>query len=290
MSSLSEKDIGTAQKLFKTALTYYALESTNSKLRSNNCSRPDLPLNTGEEDLLQDLLTVPSKNSSKDAKTQVEHSSTKFSKSVNDDLFTEIDMPLEFQRFLKHFFIAKADSDSPIYEKDWSVSDIGTIDNLEQKKANPSATSTRNQKVKSLSKEFDIFASIRSEVGDIAYRAKESIMVGSLKNPVSTVIVEDTPSVETFEDFRTKIGKRLQQMTLADTSPAPKVISAYNELSVKHKHLNKEETLLGDISTSSPVKVTVSPNHFSMKGPWLEHTLAFHSMKANRGSISLVKP
>ena len=43
-------------------------------------------------------------------------------------------------------------------------------------------------------------------------------------------------------------------MTLADTSPAPKVISAYTESSVKNKHLNEEETLLEDSSTSSPVR------------------------------------
>ena len=33
----------------------------------------------------------------------------------------------------------------------------------------------------------------------------------------------------------------------------------------------------------SPVKVVVSPNHFSMTGPWLEHVLDFHFVK-NAGS------
>ena len=58
-----------------------------------------------------------SKNLCKDAETQVEQGSARLSESGNDNVVTEIDMPLEFQTFLKHFFIAKADSDSPIYEK-----------------------------------------------------------------------------------------------------------------------------------------------------------------------------
>ena len=79
-------------------------------------------------------------------------------------------MSLEFQQFLKHFFIAKADSDSPIYEKDWSVSDIGTIDNLDLVKVNPTL-SQQKQKVQSLSQESDVFARNCSELGDIAYTA-----------------------------------------------------------------------------------------------------------------------
>ena len=47
----------------------------------------------------------------------MEQGSARLSESGNDNVVTEIDMPLEFQTFLKHFFIAKADSDSPIYEK-----------------------------------------------------------------------------------------------------------------------------------------------------------------------------
>ena len=204
--SFSDKELATAEKLFKTAITNYALESPNSKFKSNHCSRPELPLDTEEEELLQDLLRVPSKNNCKDAETQVEQGSAKHSDSVNDNLVTEIDMPLEFQRFLKHFFIAKADSDGPIYEKDWSVSDIGTIDNLDLLKVNP-AFSQQNKKVQSLSQESDVFARIRSELGDIAFRAKESVIIESLKNPVSTTSVENTPAIETHEDFQTKLVK-----------------------------------------------------------------------------------
>ena len=74
-------------------------------------------------------------------------------------------------------------------------------------------------------------------------------------------------------------------MSLADTSPASKVISAYNELSVKPKYLHKEEAPLDISSASLPAKDTVSPNHFSMRGPWLEHALAFHSMKTEGSSL-----
>ena len=86
--------------------------------------------------------------------------------------------------------MAKADSDSPVYEKDWSVSDIGTIDNLESMKVCP-ASSHQKQKVNS-KQESDVFAQIRSELGDIAFRAKESVTVETLKQPS---IIENADSM-----------------------------------------------------------------------------------------------
>ena len=47
---------------------------------------------------------------------------------MSNDLVTEITMPMEIQRFSKHFAIAKTESFAPIYEKEWSVSEMGTID------------------------------------------------------------------------------------------------------------------------------------------------------------------
>ena len=38
-------------------------------------------------------------------------------------------------------------------------------------------------------------------------------------------------------------------------------------------------------SDTPSVKVTVSGNHFSMNGPWLDHVLAFHSMKGDNSSF-----
>lgn len=76
-------------------------------------------------------------------------------------------------------------------------------------------------------------------------------------------------------------------MALTETSSASKAISAYPELSVKNEHLNEDGTFRDEHSvSSSPVKIMVSPNYFSMKGPWLEHALDFHSMK-NKGSSLL---
>ena len=72
-------------------------------------------------------------------------------------------------------------------------------------------------------------------------------------------------------------------MALTETSSASKAISAYPELSVKNEHLNEDGTFRDEHSVSSPVKIMVSPNYFSMKGPWLEHILDFHSVK-NAGS------
>ena len=53
IASLSDKDIATAEKLFKTAITNYALESFNFKPENDYCSRHEIPLDTEEEELLQ---------------------------------------------------------------------------------------------------------------------------------------------------------------------------------------------------------------------------------------------
>ena len=62
---------------------------------------------------------------------------------------------------MKNFALAKADSFGPMYEKVWSVRDIGTIDNFD-------FNFHVQPKVKSLTKTADVFADIRSELGDIA--------------------------------------------------------------------------------------------------------------------------
>ena len=68
-TSISD-EIATAEKLFKTAITNYASESPSSKPGNDYCPEQEIPL---EEELLQDLLTVPAKNAYRDAETQVSH-------------------------------------------------------------------------------------------------------------------------------------------------------------------------------------------------------------------------
>ena len=105
-----------AIKVFHTALTNWSSKLSSSHSQGNDCSRSGLPLNTEEEDLLQKLLTVPTEQNHRDAGTQLEQNSTRDpEKKVNDDLVTEITMPMEVQRYLKHFAIAKTESFQPIY-------------------------------------------------------------------------------------------------------------------------------------------------------------------------------
>ena len=159
---------------------------------------------------------------------------------------------------------------------------MGTVDKVDLVKTRPTLSHPK-QKVQSVSQESDVFARIRSELGDIAFRAKESVMIESLKDPISTVTVEDTPAAEVEEDFQSKINKRLQSMTLTETPNVLKAVSSPSSSFVKNDHLSNDENLKNERFASSPVKVMVSPNYFNMRGPWLEHVLDFHSVK-NTGS------
>ena len=267
---LSVGEMAEAQKLFKTALSNYASEVDASKSCSRDDPRQDVPLDTEEEELLQELITVPPNNSYKNAEIQVDQGSTPVAEDKNENLVTEIDMPLDFQRFLKHFFMAKANSDSPIYEKDWSVSDVGTIDHLDSLKVCPPSSHTK-QNMNSLSQESDVFAKIRSELGEIAFRAKESVTIETSKQQCNVAQL-DKQSDSTSDDFRSKICRRLQSMTLADSAPVPE-----NSLNLKiHQEQNRNTVVTATEQPSSTVKVIVSPNYFAMKGPWLEHLLSFH--------------
>ena len=73
---------------------------------------------------------------------------------------------------------------------------------------------------------------------------------------------------------------------MSDTSPTQRVDSkVITKPPVVSKQLQSEE-IIPDIGTLSlPVRVTVSPNHFSMKGPWLEHALDFHSLKTEVSTL-----
>ena len=270
-TQLSAGEVAEARKLFKNALSDYAMVNPDSTSRGN--LEQDVPLDTEEEELLQNLLTVPPVETYRDAETQVTQKSNSVATHQHDNMVTEIDMPLEFQRFLKHFFMAKADSDSPIYEKDWSVSDIGTIDNLDSHKVG-SSLQYCPQKVHSLSKESDVFAKIRSELGDIAFRAKESVMMETSKKPPDVKHSNNVETVDMSDDFQSKICRRLQSIALADSVPVPENLPNSNpeQEKIKEKIISKNDRL------SPSVKVMVSPNYFGMRGPWLEHVLDFHSL------------
>ena len=75
---------------------------------SKSCSREnlrqDVPLDNEEEELLQELIAVPPVNSCQNVEIQVDQRSAPVTGDKNENLVTEIDMPLDFQRFLKHFF------------------------------------------------------------------------------------------------------------------------------------------------------------------------------------------
>ena len=111
-------------------------------------------------------------------------------------------------------------------------------------------------------------------------------MIESLKNPVSTVHVEDFQSANISKDFQSKIEKRLQGLALSDISRTQKVDSkVITKPPIISRQLQSED-ITPEIGTESlPVRVTVSPNHFSMKGPWLEHALAFHSLKTKGSTL-----
>ena len=266
---LSAGEIAEAQKLFKTALSNYANEVEASKSCSRENLRQDVPLDNEEEELLQELITVPPVNSCQNAEIQVDQRSAPVTGDEKENLVTEIDMPLDFQRFLKHFFMAKVNSDNPVYEKDWSVSDVGTIDNLDSLRICPPSSHTKKN-VNSLSQESDVFAKIRSELGEIAFRAKESVTIEASKQQCNVAQLEKQPEVS--DDFRSKICKRLQSLTLADSAPTPE-----NPLDPKiQQEQNKDTVVVANEQPSSTVKVIVSPSYFAMKGPWLGHLLSFH--------------
>ena len=114
---------------------------------------------------------------------------------------------------------------------------MGTVDKLDLVKVRPTLSQPK-QKVQSVSQESDVFARICSELGDIAFRAKESVMIESLKDPISTVNVEDTPTAEVQEDFQSKINKRLEIMALTETPNVLKAISSHSPIFVKNEHLS----------------------------------------------------
>ena len=85
-----------------------------------------------------------------------------------------------------------------VYEKDWSVSDIGTIDNFEQNCYNHQKIESLNDpKVESLAKTADVFGNIRSELGDIAYKAKKTVLDESLQKPISSEQVVSSQLIDT---------------------------------------------------------------------------------------------
>lgn len=70
-SKMTVEEAVNAIKLFHTALTNWSSKPSSSHSQRNDCSRSGSPLNIEEEDLLQELLTVPSEQNHKDAGTQV---------------------------------------------------------------------------------------------------------------------------------------------------------------------------------------------------------------------------
>ena len=76
---MTVKEAANVTKLLHTALTNWSSEPLSSHSEGNECSRSGSHLDTEEEDLLQELVTVPSAQSQKDAGTQVEQSSTQSS-------------------------------------------------------------------------------------------------------------------------------------------------------------------------------------------------------------------
>ena len=282
-----------AQGLKPFSLVKTALIKLNSKPSDSNsfehnlCSKAGSSVATDEDDLLQELLEVSPSQENKDACTQagdiVSCDSDKNLDDNSSNLITEINMPMKFQRFLKNFALAKADSFGLIHEKDWSVSVIGTINNFEQRCHNHQKIEPlHDPRVEFFAKTADVFANIRSELGDIAYRAKETILVESLRKPIPSKQFVSSQPIDTSEDFQSKINKRLQQIALTDNSSSKKTCNC-NEVAVPS--ILKEEDIENIpvdshiVTDSLPVKVTVSENHFSMNGPWLGHAFAFHSLK-----------
>ena len=88
---LSTDERAEAQKLFKTALSNYAIKIEPLESESRGNPEQDVPLDTEEEELLQDLLTVPPTDSHKNAETQVDQGSTTITDFQHDNLVTEIE-------------------------------------------------------------------------------------------------------------------------------------------------------------------------------------------------------
>ena len=272
----SKMTVDDAVKLFKTALVKLNQKASDSKSFEHDHFKADSSLATDEDDLLQGLLEVSPNQEHKDASIQVGeflgHDSGEHLKdNDNSNLITEINMPKEFQRFLKNSALAKADSFGQMYKKDWSVRDVGTIDYFD-------LNFHVQRKVESLTKTADVFANIRSELCNIAYRAKETVLVESLQKPISGKQAVSSQLADTSEDFQLKINRRLQQLALTDSCSSSKkqedcskiTLSETPVLTKTVSSIPKEEDLenapvdMHSKTNSLPVKVTVSENHFSM--------------------------
>ena len=304
--------IAEALHLYETKLSQCGGNVPPHELQVNHEQREDEPsLTHSEAQLLQELLTVnPVVSKSQDVSIQVEdslqgvHNNTPLEQPTQHKVgpsdntsksepVTEISMPMGFQRLLRNFAMAKSDSCAPIFEQDWSVSDVGTIDYHDI----PPKSQPRTEPI---SKTASVFANIRSELGDIAYRAKETVFIDSLNTPLSLHKKTSSQPKTDEKDFQSKINERLQRMTLkedgtivelpplatskvvsdSDKKPSTKVVQA---------DANTVVELPSNISNpldNTAVKVTMSGNHFSMNGPWLNHILAFHSLKNGTSSLA----
>ena len=219
--------IAEALHLYETKLSQYGGNIPPHDLQVNHEQREGEPsLTHSEAQLLQELLTVnPIDSKSQDVSTQVEDSlqgvrnntppeqptQHKVGPSNNSksEAVTEITMPMGFQRLLRNFAMAKSDSCAPIFEQDWSVSDVGTIDYHDI----PPKSQPRTEPI---SKTASVFANIRSELGDIAYRAKETVFIDSLKTPLSFHKKTSSQPKADEQDFQSRINERLQRMTLRE--------------------------------------------------------------------------
>ena len=303
--------IAEALHLYETKLSQYGGNIPPHDLQVNHEQREGEPsLTHSEAQLLQELLTVnPIDSKSQDVSTQVEDSlqgvrnntppeqptQHKVGPSNNSksEAVTEITMPMGFQRLLRNFAMAKSDSCAPIFEQDWSVSDVGTIDYHDI----PPKSQPRTEPI---SKTASVFANIRSELGDIAYRAKETVFIDSLKTPLPLHKKTSSQPKVDEQDFQSRINERLQRMTLREDgsivelppqATSKQVSNSDKKLSTKivQKDANTTIELPSNVGSSSDnlaVKVTMSGNHFSMNGPWLHHILAFHSLKNETSSLA----